>query len=220
MKKLIIGSVIILTGILAPHITQAQGSMTYLSNLDKASIGSFAVGSNSWLAASFATGNNADGYVLDSIQLGVTNASGNPGGFTVMLYSAIRNVDFFPGSSLDTLDGSLNPLTDGIYTFTSISNLLLAPTTVYFIVLTAGTAVASGAYESSIAIENYSPSDGWRAPVGVGMIDNYQSDDGSTWGSRPGSLQFAINAIPVPEPGVLGLFSLGGVAFLWHRRRF
>jgi hypothetical protein len=76
----------------------------------------------------------------------MADASGNPSGFTVMLYSAIGNLAVLPGSSLGTLSGSTDPATGGIYTYTAPSNLTLSSTTLYFIVLTAGTAVANGAY--------------------------------------------------------------------------
>jgi hypothetical protein len=59
----------------------------YLSNLGQSSTGSLAVGSDSWLAASFGTGTNEGGYELNSIQLAMTDASGNPSGFTVMIYT-------------------------------------------------------------------------------------------------------------------------------------
>jgi hypothetical protein len=110
------------------------------------------------------------------------------------------------------LSGSLNPVSGGIFTYTTTSSLTLSPNTTYFIVLTSGTTVATGAYDWSLAGANsYNPSDGWHV-VGVetsggGLI---------TSGDYP---QFAINAIPVPEPGVLGLFGLGSLVFLWHRRK-
>jgi hypothetical protein len=158
MKNLIIGSVIALASILAPQILKAQGT-TFLSNLGQPSDGSNAVGSDSWLAALFFTGTNSSGYMLGSLQLAITDASGNPSGFTAMLYSALIGGGTFPGSSLGTLDGSLNPTTAGIYTFTPASNLTLSAETPYFIVLTAGTAVANGAYGWGYAnTSTYNPS--------------------------------------------------------------
>jgi hypothetical protein len=149
MKNIIISGVIVLTSILAPQIVEAQGTMTYLSSLSQTSTGSSPVGSDSWLAASFITGTNASGYSLDSIQLGMADASDNPSNLTVMLYSAFISGEVVPGSSLGTLDGSLNPTTAGIYTYTPASNLTLSPLTSYFIVLTAGTTIANGAYSWS-----------------------------------------------------------------------
>ncbi|HEX5399218.1 MAG TPA: hypothetical protein VFY06_09235, partial [Verrucomicrobiae bacterium] len=40
---------------------RSQGTMNYLSNLGQPSAGGIAVGSNSWVAAGFRTGNNPQG---------------------------------------------------------------------------------------------------------------------------------------------------------------
>src|SRR5208282_1548934 len=173
MKKIIIMFVVTL---LAPQITQAQGTI-YLSNLGQPSTGSLAVGSNSWLAAGFQTGRNADGYMLNTVQLGMTDVSGNPSGFTVMVYANLSPVTILPGSSIGTLNGSTNPATGGIFTYPPASDLTLSPGTPYFIVLTAGTAIADGAYEWSLAGANsYNPSGGWFS---LGAV--WTSSNGSSW---------------------------------------
>ena len=215
MKKLIIMFVVAL---LAPQIIQAQGITTYLSNLGQPSTGNLAVGSDSWYAALFFTGGNASGYVLNSVQLAMTDDSGNPSGFTVMLYSSTLGTGAFPGSSLGTLDGSANPSTSSIYTYTS-SGLTLAPSTPYFIVLTAGTTVANGSYEWSLAgIDSYNPSGHWGVIQGVssGVFD---SNDGSFWHSISRAYpQFAINATPIPEPSPSWLLLLGSGVLIYVRR--
>jgi PEP-CTERM motif len=198
-----------------PQITQAQGTTTYLSNLDQPSSGSLPVGSNSWLAIEIITGGNRAGYSLDSIQLAMTDASGNPSGFTVMLCSNAP-ISFGPGPVLGTLNGSLSPVSSGIYTYTPASNLTLKPDA-YFIVVTAGTAVADGAYGLSLAsAPPYNPVSGW---VEVGGI--FTSSNGSSWPPLPtdGYFQFAINATVVPEPSTLGLLALGGLFLVGHRRK-
>jgi hypothetical protein len=154
--------------------------------------------------------------VLNSIQLAMTDASGNPSGFTAMLYGN-GNIPAGGslGSSLGTLVGSLNPVTGGIFTYTPASNLTLLPNKGYSIVLTAGTAIANGAYEWSYA-GTYSCnfSGGW------GGGGRFTSSNGSSWSYDLGAFpQFALNATAVPEPGVLGLFGLGGLVFLWHHRK-
>jgi hypothetical protein len=217
MKKIIITFVV---GLLAPQIVQAQGTLTYLSNLGQSSTGSDAVGSDSWLAIDFFTGTNAGGYVLNSVQLAMTDASGNPSGFTVMIYTDAgfgppSGPRAIPGSSLGSLSGSSDPETSGIYTYTDGSNIILLPNFSYFIVLTAGTAVANGAYEWSLAgTSSYNPSGRWATSV----FDT--SSSGSSWTSISSTYpQFTINATPVPEPDFLSLFGLGGLFFLWHRRK-
>ena len=143
------------------------------------------------------------------------DASGNPNAFTVMLYNnGAYPFGVSPGSNLGTLDGSLNPATAGIYTYTPASSLTLSPGTVYFVVLTAGTAVSDGGYKWSLAGTSfYNPNGGWFSLASV-----WTSSNGSSW-PRPtfGYLQYAINATPIPEPGVFGLLALLSLGFLWHR---
>ncbi|HWC58203.1 MAG TPA: choice-of-anchor R domain-containing protein [Verrucomicrobiae bacterium] len=216
MKKLII---LFAFGLLARQVAPAQGSITYLSNLGHPSTGSIAVGSDSWQATVFHTGSNIGGYVLDSIQLALTPATGDPNSFAVLLYSSIHGGGEmnYPGSSLGILDGPSNPAADGIFTFTPDSSIILSPRTSYFIVLTAGTAVANGAYEWASG-GSFNSIGGWTVTPLDPTIDNYQSSNGSTWNLSSGaSLQFAISATPVPEPGVLSLLGLGGAALLWRR---
>jgi hypothetical protein len=216
------GFIFLAVALLAPQIIQAQGTMAYFSNLGQTSTGSLAVGSDSWLAALFITGTNSGGYTLDSIQLGMADASGNPGNFTVMLYGNGNYPGALDiGSNLGTLDGSLNPVSRGIFTYTAASNLILTPITEYFIVLTAATVVAKGAYNWSYVSTNfYSPSGGWSSR---GVFETVlTSSDGLSWSPNLGSghySQFAINATAIPEPGSFCLLGLGGLAFLWHRRK-
>ena len=73
----------------------------------------------------------------------------NPSGFTVAIYPVYGFPDAPAslGSSLGTLNGSADPSTAGVYSYTPTSSLTLLPNAGYFAVLTAGTAVADGAYE-------------------------------------------------------------------------
>ena len=220
MRTTIISGIIACVfGLLAPQILQAQGT-TYVSNLDQSSVGSVAVGSDSWLTEAFQTGTNPSGYVLNSIELAMTDASNNPSGFTVMLYAPAVG-SLLPGSSLGTLDCSLNPVTAGIYTYTPAATLTLFPNSPYCIVLTAGTAVANGAYEWSYAgTSSYNPSGGWSSPpFNLGGV--WTSSNGSApWIESVSTFaQFAVNGSPVPEPGVLSLFVLGGLLLVWRHRK-
>jgi hypothetical protein len=219
--KIICGLLGVVIEFLSPRIIQAQGT-TYLSNLGQPSASSNPLGSDSWMATGFMTGTNAAGYALDSTQLLMLDAAGLPAGFTVSVYSAIGQDDFTPLSSLGTLDGSLNPITAGVYTYNPSSTLTLSPITVYFIVATAGTPVATGGYEWSNTGTfpiTYNPVGGWEAPVGFTHSANYQSSDGISWSLRAGFPQFAVNATPIPEPGLLSLLGLGALSLLWHRRK-
>ena len=218
MKRVIGNGIMALAlGLMTPQITPAQGTITYVSNLGQPSSGSSPVGSDSWFAADFYTGTNAGGYLLDSVQLAMSDASGNPSGFTAMLYSAVGGVAVFPGSSLGTLNGSLNPVTSGIYTYAPASSFTLSPNTGYYFVLTAGIAVANGAYQWSVTS---TPSPGYNEYHWGGEIFFAHSGNGLNWNYYSGTYgQFAITATPVPEPGVLSIFILGGVFFLCRYRR-
>jgi hypothetical protein len=222
MRKTIISGIIAsVFGLLAPQIIQAQGT-TYLSNLDQSSVGSVAVGSDSWLAGIFNTGTNySGGYVLNSIQLAMASASGNPSGFQVMLYASTGGSQL-PRTLLATLDGSLNPVTSGIYTYTPDTTITLPIRGFYDIVLTAGTAVGNGAYEWSAAgMNSYNPSGDWNTLGGTaGGV--FISSNGSlfSWIHNGSAFpQFAINATAVPEPGVFSLFALCGFFLVWRRRK-
>jgi hypothetical protein len=125
MKNLIFcGLTALAVSLSAPQITEAQGT-TYLSNLGETSTGNSAVGSDSWLAASFHTGTNSGGFFLNSIQLNMKDTTGTPSGFTAMLYT-IAAGSSFPGTSLGSLSGSPDPTTAGIYTYAAPSNLILS----------------------------------------------------------------------------------------------
>jgi hypothetical protein len=220
MKNEFIRNILILAlGALTAQISAAQGTTTFLSNLGQTPVGSNPVASDSWLAAGFYTGNNVGGYLLNSIQLGMGDASGTPGGFSVIVYSSVSGVGTFPGSSLGVLAGSANPATSGVYEYTAPPELVLSPGTLYYIVLTAGTTAANGAYDWNFLNSSaYQPTDGWLANV------TSSSGNGTSWtrlGSSPNYdySEFAINATPAPEPGVIGLFALGGLfAACQHRK--
>jgi hypothetical protein len=221
MKKSITGYVVPLILVLSAREMHAQGSTTFLSNIAQTSTGSVAVGNNSWVAALFYAGTNPQGYLLNAIQLTITDASGNPSAFTVSLYSAPDILGGNrPGSNLGTFSGSASPAGAGLYSYSAPSGISLSTGTPYFIVITAGTAVANGAYEWSLAGANsYNPADGWAVTGGLssGVL---QSANGTSWTSLSATYpQFAISATPAPEPGALGLLALGGMVVGFRRVR-
>src|SRR5271170_8081935 len=131
---------ILAVGLAAGRGARAQGTMTYLSSLSQTSTGNAAAANDSWLAAPFETGNNSGGYLLNSVELGMANATGKPSGFTVMVYTLAQDPGtIVPGNSIATLNGSLSPLIGGVYTYTDPLNLTLSADTFYFIVVTSDT---------------------------------------------------------------------------------
>lgn len=205
MKKRIIGFVII-AGLLAPRAIQSQG-VIYLSNLTEPSIGTSAVASNSVNGLNFITGANAGGYLLDSVQLSMANATGNPGGFSVMLNVLVNPLNGYE-TNVGALIGSRDPSSAGVYAYAPDSGLLLSANTYYTIILTAETTATDGAYEWNLTSTRLgSTGNGWAGP-GFGNF--------SIATEFP---QYAITATPMPEPGVLSLFALGGLGFLWQRRK-
>jgi len=212
-NSIICGMILFALGLLAPQTARSQGTLTYVSSLSPPSAGSAAVGSDSWVAGLIQTGNNPGGYALDSVQFALTPASGAPSGFEVELYSGTEyGPAVLPESSLSTLIGSSDPETGGFYTYAA-SGLTLSPSTDYYLVVTAGTAVASGAYGWSFANSAPIATGGW---IGAGFFAT--STDGSSWRFISGSPQYALNATAVPEPDTLELFGFPALLFFARRR--
>ncbi len=209
-----------MVGLLAPQVLRAQGT-TYMSNLNQPSIGSLAVASNSWMAGIFFAGNNPDGYTLNSVELAMANASGNPADLRVMIYYA-GGGGAVPAYSIGTLTGSLDPVSAGIYTYTPAEPITFARNSPYAIVLTSGTAVAGGSYQWSYAGTNsYDPIGGWSTLPSTlaGVYSSINGSQGSWVKNTSAFPQYSIEATAVPEPGVLSLFALGGLHLVWHRRK-
>ena len=178
----------------------AQGT-TYLSNLDAASAGSQTIASDAWVAAWFETPSGSDVYSLDSIQLLMNSPSGNPSGFSLVLYNPFMPLR--PENILTTLSGS-EPSSPGIFTYTA-SGVSLLPATVYWFAVTGGTPAGAGGYQWNYADTVSLPVKGWF------QGDSSQfSADGINWGRGPAHQQFAINATAIPEPSTLALVGLAG----------
>jgi hypothetical protein len=211
MKKTIFISMVLAAELFAPLFSQAQGTL-YVSNLGQTPTGNNAIGSNAWVAAEFITGTNASGYFLNSVQLLMAAASGTPSGFSVSIYTGPRG----PGSSLETLNGSLDPVAAGVYTYSAVTSITLSPRSSYLVVVTGGTDIATGAYEWSQCAASFNSTDGW-----VVLNGSWFSGNGVGWNTGSGSVdsQFAIYAIAVPEPSTLSLAGLGLAALVFWRRK-
>jgi hypothetical protein len=204
--------------LLLPLVAPAQGIL-YVSNLGQTPTGSALIGSNAWIAQIFITGADANGYTLNSVQLLLNSASGNPTGFDVSVYSKSGDPGIltYPGDTpqfLSELNGSTNPATGGLLTYTA-SGVTLSPSTYYFVVATAASDITQGAYVWSAA-NSTTHVNGWTI-----LNEYFSSSDGSSWLSngRGDVFQMALYATAIPEPGVVSLLGLGGLVFLWHRRK-
>jgi hypothetical protein len=230
-KELLIKTIVIIAiAFLATRICPAQET-TYLSNLGQSPAGALGIGNNSWWAAGIVTGTNSGGYLLDSIQLFMANdysAGGSPNNFTIMLYATAPDGFHLPENNIATLEGSANPATAGVYTYTAGSSLMLSPDIFYSIVLTSGTPFIAPEYASvgpppsgylwnfsnSTNPYVYNPSGGWFSPY------TYRSTNGINWSFDQGLFpQFSITVEPVPEPGILNLSIVASLLFALHRRK-
>ena len=215
MKK-----IMIVLSVVVPLLSHAQ-NIIYVTNLGDAPGGSTAIGNNSWIAQEFTwEGTFVNGtettpnLTLNSVQLLMDSASGNPSGFTVSIYSSHDNL--LLGDSLGTLSGSSNPSSAGIYTYTT-PGITLSPATSYFVAVTAATPTSQGAYNWSFVA---APGD---EIANSNLVINdiyYGSSDGSSWTEhlRQEVFQMAIYGTPIPEPQSAALLGLGTFCFRFWRR--
>lgn len=182
---------------------KAQGT-TFLSNVADTPIGNRSIGSDSRWGQWFTTGTNIAGYSLNSVEIKMNPATGNPSGFNLSLYSIP-----LPNSLIGNLTG-IEPSSSGVFSY-SASGINLLPSHSYLLAASASSTLAEGSYNWSYAAEPQRLND-WD------IGNRYRSTDGVNWliDDRSTSFQFAINASVIPEPSSLILLGLGG-SFLFTR---
>lgn len=194
-------------------LLNAQGTL-YLSNLGSGSSGSLAVASDAWAAESFQAGfNYPEGYILNSIDLQMSNSSGNPSGFSISIWQPNRTQ--LLGDHIGNLSG-IEPSAAGIFPYAPTSPISLAPSETYIIVATSLTSVAGGSY-----FWNQADSDSYSTAVWPVPGSAFSSTDGMNWTRTTFKfpLQFAIYATPVPEPSMATLVFLGSGILFYVRAR-
>ena len=189
-------------------------SETVVSNLGAADNGFMQVANDIWLGVEFTTDNHS--FLLDSITLRA-EAYQNKGTFSVNIFSSAGSG--IPGSLVSGghLQG-INPVSNGLYTFSATSTLELAPLTSYYLVVGVdpfggynpdygqfmwrlGTQPASGNWAVS-------PNVLWDHPD-YGWFVTYQN-------LTP---VLAINATVVPEPSIGCLLVIAGIILAVFGRR-
>jgi hypothetical protein len=214
MKKNMIDGGIALAFLLAPQILQAQGTM-YLSNLSDAPVGVLPIGSDSWLGLPFIVGRNPTGYTLNSFQFSMADASGVPDDLSVTLFQGRLNSGVLSGTTIGSLEGSLSPVSGGIYSYTPSSTITLTPGNLYAVILTAGTSISAGAFNMNNADAIDAESTGWVGSDFAG-VTIWTSSNGSLWGGNASDApQYAVYATAVPEPSAWAVFLFGGGVLMY-----
>lgn len=205
MKNASLAVAVVLTCLFqGTSLSHAQGT-TYLTGLDRLPAGSLAIGADAWSASWFQAGSNPGGYVLNSIELAMGQPVGSPAGLTIAIW------DFRAHQPICVLAGP-EPSSAGVFTYTA-SNFSLSPRGVYWFVIKSSTPSAIGEFHWNYSTLGLTHFELWSG-------GGYQSSpDGLLWTRDPSiTPQFAVNATPVPEPGVPALLGIG-VGLLWAARR-
>lgn len=204
----------------------AQGAVV-LSNLSQSNNGydpvtylSGPTVSESRLGATFTTGNNVGGYVLDAVWISLFGQFTPSGNFTVSIYSSVSGA---PGSLLATLTGETlqpapgNGLTQA-YRYSS-SGLSLAASTSYWVVNSV-TGGVTGSYAWNISsTQSFVADAGWTLGASYALSNPPDSPEWVVTGGDPYKL--SIEATAVPEPAeYASMAGIGGLLVAgWMRRR-
>jgi len=215
---------LIALAVIVPNVTPARAQTVIISNLAEPNANNNAglVGSDSWAAQGFSTPASTS-YSLDSVSLKLSRDPSFSGTFIVSFWDASGPAGR-PGSQLATISsGNVGTLTTSPvdYAFpASGAGITLAPSTSYFVVLSASAPFASaGLYWSFPDAQN-------PGSTGPGQIGSWttSANQGASWDFLdPNSpFQIAVSGTAVPEPETYALVSglvLVGFAALRRLRR-
>jgi hypothetical protein len=218
MKKQVIQALRIMV-FLASTTLSLRGSVVLLSNMDQPTQNSpNVVTRDVFQAAPFTTGDSS--AIFDSATILVASWEFAEGNFWVTLYNDDAGV---PGSQLPgvTLEGPSMPRSNGAYTYSATSEVILAPSTRYWLVASSDFATPNFNYGwyNTLSYDYSSPA-GWQLPG----YQAFTTDGGATWTSTedaliPRPFKFEITGSTIPEPATFTLLGLGSVALWMVRRR-
>lgn len=197
---------------------------TIVSSLNNTPVSVISFSPGSWAASSFQTDN--EHWNLSSVTLLLGRGGFSSSTANLRLYSDAGGQ---PGVSLAnlgtlTLSGDSSP---SLATFTLAGGLTLDPATTYWIAL-GNTSPNQGLNVGLLLDDNGPPPFTFTGVPGASMICSATSGGGNgvnppTEWTAPGpngALLFAVDGIPVPEPGEFALMFLGGIGFFLRRSNF
>ncbi|MYB73290.1 MAG: hypothetical protein F4X68_04915, partial [Acidimicrobiia bacterium] len=178
---------------------QAQSTTTLVSNSGQTALSVRTNVSSHWIATAFTTGSHTAGYTLSEVDLQIGLWNGNAAHFTANIYST-TSADL-PASQLYTLTNPSTVANNALNTFTAPMGATLDASTTYALVLK-----SLGSKPVTVAGTN-SDNEEIGADTGWSIADNrvHSNDSGTSWGTDPRVLMFAVKAAEAsapPGPGV------------------
>ena len=200
IRKLLAGAILT---VFAPDL----GAVTVINNLDQPFAGNAALQSSQILAAPFST--SEAGWEFQSFTLRFSESTGEPplSTLTVSIHSDNAGK---PGALLQTLLGDPNPISAGLYQYTSPVNVALNPNDLYWILFQVDT--PNTTYLGAMTLSsNMDTLPGWT------MNTSWLSPNGVDWINAGSYFLTSIEAIPESASGSILLAS--GATLLFFKRR-
>ena len=183
-----IAAALLFVALAALFATTAQAQdVTLVSNTGE----SVSSGSSNFLAQSFETGANANGYTITEVQIYLRSAAGSS--TSVKIRENGSNDE--PGNLVATLTNPATLTTEALNTFTAPANTTLAASTTYWISVNEGVSSSRATYARI-------PEDGQTGETGWSIGDNslWKQVQSSNWNDATSSLVVAVKGAVTPAP--------------------